>query len=227
MERETCVTEANDEILAFLNPSPAHGVPDSYAVTVTLRYTGTGRPLGQDPTLSARVAVLTALDMCFDGADVDRRSVVRTFTIAPEGEERGEADIAGDLTKELRRAVLVAEVANNFPLAGRAFVRIDHDPLKLWQEPELTIGPFDFAAPATDEAGKPVETVTTRSTVSLDRRQLLVFTNPGPGVDTVYAAVDYVLDGTGPRRVCICGDDSLSVWILMGLTSEVNAGDGG
>ena len=216
----------NAQLLAFINPSPTHGVPDSYAVTGTLTYVGLGQPIGPDPTLSVEVSLLTAFDLTFDGADVDRRSVIQTVVIDPAGSDCDGADVEGDLTENLESGLIVAEVENNLPLGGRAFVRVDHDSLRLWDNPELTVGPFEFdPSPVDAVTGKSTGVATAQSSISLDEAQLNLFANPGPGNDTLYAAVEYLLDGTGTQRICICADDSLAARALMHITSLVEIDD--
>ena len=41
------------------------------------------------------------------------------------------------------------------------------------------------------------------------RRVVAIFQNPGPGYDTLYVAMAYVLEGSGGEPVCICGPDSI------------------
>ncbi|MCU0610168.1 MAG: hypothetical protein MUE60_00075 [Candidatus Eisenbacteria bacterium] len=214
------------QILIFINPSPTHAVPDSYAATSTLAYTAQGRPVGPQATLSVQVSLLTAFDLTFDGADVDRRSIVQKLVIDPADGDSDDADVEGDLTENLRAALIIADVDNNLPLGGHACVRVDNDSLRLWDDPELLIGPFAFEAPSVDPiTGKSTGVAHAQTSVSLDEDQLGLFANPGPGNDTLYAAVEYLLDGSGTRRICICADDSISARILMGITSRIELDD--
>lgn len=217
---------SNPQILEFINQSATHAVPDSYAVRASLTYTGLGTPVGPDPSLSIEISLLTAFDLTFDGATVDRRSIVQSLTIGPEGTDADEADIDGDMTKNLRRGLIVADIANNLPLGGRGFLRVDHDAQRLWEAPELMVGPFVFAAPPTDPVtGRSMDVARVPSLVTLTEEQLSVFANAGSEIDTLYAAVEYVLDGSGTHRICICAEDSLSARVRMEITSLVELDD--
>ncbi|MBN1425319.1 hypothetical protein JXA88_12265 [Candidatus Fermentibacteria bacterium] len=216
----------DERVLAFINPSPAHDVPDSFLATCSVTYGAQGEEVGGEPVLSIEISVITAIDLSFDGASVDRRSIVQKLIISPEDVDSDAADLSGNLTKNLRAALIVTDVANNLPLGGLAYVRVDHDSLNLWIDPALLVGPFEFDAPPVDPlSGKSTGVSDAQSSVTLNEEHLDLFSNPGPGDLTLYAAVEYLLDGAGRRRICVCAGDSIRAEALMAITSLVEVDD--
>lgn len=216
----------NDRVLAFINPSPSHDVPDSFLATCLVTYGAGGQPVDPEPVLSIEISLITAFDLSFDGASVDRRSIVQRLIISPEGTDSDDADLSGDLTKNLRAARIVTDVANNLPLGGLAYVRVDRDSLNLWIQPNLLIGPFEFgASPVDPNSGRSIGVSAAQSVVNLDEGQLGLFSNQGETDVTLYAAVEYLLDGAGRRRICVCAGDSIQAHALMAVTSLVEVDD--
>jgi hypothetical protein len=71
-------------------------------------------------------------------------------------------------------------------------------------------GPFEIAAaPFDPQTGRPTGSTPSHSETILTSDEISVFENPGPDYVTLYAAVEYSLEGTEMQPVCICAPDSL------------------
>jgi len=200
----------SEDVLSFINPTEAHDVPDSFGVRGTATFNPTGDPIDPQPFFTIKVNLLTAIDLRFETTVVAKRAEVKKLVIAPEGEDTNEADISGDLTEKLRELTLRVEVHNNLPVGGTGFFKMAHDSSDLKDNPELIIGPFEIgAAPNDPITGKPTDVTLSISEDVLSETELDLFRNPGPGYDTLFASMEYELQGTGMHRVCISAPDSV------------------
>jgi hypothetical protein len=207
---ETIAYAPQEDVLAFVNPSPLHAVPDSFRAVGVAAYTPTGQDIGPDPFVQVEVSLLTALDLSFETTVVAKRAVVKQLIIAPEDDDTDEADVSADVTNKLVEATFKAQVTNNLPVGGHGFFKMAHDSLLLDSDPEIAIGPFDLdAAPFDPSTGKPTGVSTSTSEAYLDSTDITILHNPGPGFDTLYASMEYVLEGTGEQRVCVSAPDSV------------------
>ncbi len=205
-----CSLWTEKEVLAFVNPTASHGVPDRYQVEATCLYRATGRPVSPGDSLVVEVSILTALDLSFKESVLLTRADVQELTISPEGEGRAEGDVSGDITQHLQRVTISTSVWNNIPAGGEATLRLARDSLRLWDDPEVLAGPFEIAAaPFDPETGRPTGTTPSHSETVLTSDEIGIFQNPGPDYVTLYAAVEYSLEGTEMQPVCICAPDSL------------------
>ncbi len=207
---ENTTLSAGDDILSFVNPCAFHSVPDTFSAKGFTGYSPIGLPVGPDAFLFVKVSFLTALDLVFETTTVVKRAEVKQLIISPEDDDLGDADISGDMTSRIKEATFVANVFNNFPVGGEGFFKLAHDSLALSTSPELVVGPFEIrAAPFDPATGKPTGVITSGSEVFLSGDDVEILHNPGPGNDTLYASIEYVLAGTGQQRVCLSAPDSI------------------
>lgn len=208
---KTVTYAPEEEVLAFVNPSPEHAVPDSFSAMVRATYTPMGEPVGLEDSLTIKVSLLTALDLAFETTVVAKRAVVKQLIIAPEDNgDVCDSDVSADETNKFRDATFMARFANNLPVGGQGFLKIASDSLSLISDPELVIGPFGIdAAPFDPGTGKPTGVTISSSEAYIDSNDITILHNPGPGCKTVYSSMEYVLEGTGEQRVCVSAPDSV------------------
>ncbi len=211
---------SGDDVLAFVNPGPSHGVPEYYQVDASCTYIPSGPPVQAGATLQIEASVLTALDMSFQESVLLTRADVDRLVISPEGEGRGEGDVSGDITEHLNGVSVFTDLWNNVPTGGSATLRLAKDSLALWDSPDVVVGPFDIgAAPHDPLTGRPTGVTPTHNHATLAPEEIALFQNPGPGYDTLYAAIEYLLEGTGMQWVCICAPDSIRshAWAVLDI----------
>jgi hypothetical protein len=117
---QVCSLWTREEVLAFVNPTASHGVPDRYQVEATCLYRATGRPVSPGDSLVVELSVLTALDLSFKESVLLTRADVQELTISPEGEGRAEGDASGDITEHLQGVTIFTSVWNNIPALGQS-----------------------------------------------------------------------------------------------------------
>lgn len=209
---------SGEDARAFVNPAPDHAVPEYYQVDAACAYVPVGEPVEPGATLRMEVSILTALDLSFQESVLLTRADVETLIISPEGTGQGEGDVSGDITEHLHGVTVSTDLWNNVPAGGTATLRLATDALGLWNNPDIVVGPFDIAAAPFDPVtGRPTGTTRSHNEARLASEEIALFQNPGPAYDTLYAAVEYLLEGTGTQRVCICGPDSIRshAWAVL------------
>ncbi len=217
---------SDDEVLAFVNPGPSHAVPEYYRIEASCTYGPSGVPVQTGATLLMEVSVLTALDLSFKESILLTRADVEELVISPEGEGRGDGDVSGDITEHLQGVTVFTDLWNNVPAGGFATLRLARDSLGLWDNPDVVVGPFEIgAAPSDPVAGRPTGVTPTHNEAMLASEEIALFQNPGPGYDTLYAAVQYLLEGTADQPVCICAPDSIRCHAWAELRIMVNPED--
>jgi hypothetical protein len=217
---------SGDDVLAFVNPAPSHGVPEYYQAEVSCTYMPFGTPVETGALLRLELSALTALDLSFQESVLLTRADVETLIISPEGTGQAEGDVSGDITEHLKGVTLFTDLWNNVPAGGTATLRLAKDSSGFPDSADVIVGPFEIgAAPRDPFTGRPTGVTPTHNEATLAPEEVALFQNPGPGYDTLYAAVEYVLEGTATEWVCICAPDSIRSHAWAVLDIAVNPED--
>jgi hypothetical protein len=216
-------TANNSTIVDFINQQP-----DLIAATGTVKigdslYYGS---VDSRDAVSARFSLDLPFELSWEARRID--GDVSSLAIAPPAEDRdpfeeegGEVILSGEAMEHIRAAELALELENRLPLAGDVTFYFATDSTRLFDRPDLTLGPVTLAAAAVDASGKSTAPTTRTSLIALTNEQMALFRNQGDAPKNLYVSHRVSLAGSGGRSVSLYLPDYVRVQAHLRLTIRI------
>jgi len=148
------------------------------------------------------------------------------FTIdpenAPEKEGGDKADISGDVTSHLTQARLVANIDNHLPIGGEVRFYFSTDSTRLFDLPELILGPVALTAAPVDAGGRVSSVKTQTIVLEIAGKDVSIFQNKSDERKCLYIAEKLTLDGTAGKQVKIYVDDYVHIAGLLQVEAHIS-----
>ncbi|NLP09419.1 hypothetical protein GX408_03370 [bacterium] len=125
--------------------------------------------------------------------------------------------ISADATDRLQGAVIQLKIDNHLPLGGAVHLRLADALARLYDRPNVILGPIQLPAAAVDAAGRVSAARHIETSLELNEEDLALFKNAGTDVKPVFIATDLSLDSSHGQERQIFGEDYIKVQALLTL----------
>jgi len=211
-------TAQNSPIVEFMDIRPTHlAIAGQAWVGDGVTY---GRVSASD-YLRARVALdvparisWTAKEVHLDTTQIQIKPAEVKGDLYDQGEI---VRISADATDRLQGAVIRFRIDNHLPLGGAVHLRLADALARLYDRPNVILGPIQLPAAAVDAAGRVSAARHIETSLELNEEELALFKNTGMDLKPVFIATELSLDGSNGQERQIFGEDYIEVQALLTL----------
>jgi len=211
-------TAQNSPIVQFMDIRPTHLAIAGRA------WVGDGMTYGRisaSDYLRAQVVLDVPARVSWTAKEV--RLDTTQIQIKPAAEEgdlydQGEiVRISADATDRLQSAVIQLRIENHLPLGGVLHLRLADALARLYDRPNVLLGPIQLPAAAMDAAGRASAARHIETSLELNKEDLALFKNAGMDLKPVFIATELSLDGSNGEERQIFSEDYIKVQALLTL----------
>lgn len=211
-------TAQNSPIVQFMDIRPTHlAIAGRAWVGDGVTY---GRVSASD-YLRARVALDVPARVSWAAKEVHLDTT--QIQIKPAEEEgdlydQGEiVRISADATDRLQGAVIQLKIDNHLPLGGAMHLRLADALARLYDRPNVLLGPIQLPAAAVDAAGRVSAARHIETSLELTAEELALFKNAGMESKPVFIATELSMDSSNGQERQIFSEDYIKVQALLTL----------
>ncbi len=171
--------------------------------------------------LRARVALDVPARVSWTAKEVHLDTTqIQIKPAAAEGDfyDQGEiVRISADATDRLQGAVIQLKIDNHLPLGGALHLRLVDALARLYERPNVLLGPVQVPAAAVDATGRVTAARSVETTLELSEEELALFKNAGGDLKPVFIATELSLDSSNGQERQIFSEDYIKVQALLTL----------